>query len=95
MEFQWDSRKAVENLKKHGISFEEVRTVFGDFLSITIPDLIHSRIEERFITIGFSQEHRLLVVVHTEIDDNIRIISARKATANERKTYESDHIRTR
>ena len=94
LEFQWDNRKANDNLKKHSISFEEARTVFSDFLSLTIPDQIHSEVEERLITIGYSEKQRILVVVHTEIDNDIRIISARKATSNERKTYESRNIKS-
>ena len=90
--FEWDNRKAEENLRKHGVSFQEAITVFSDFLSSTIPDPLYSRAEERWITIGRSEKQRLLVVVHTEKGDVIRIISARKATSYERKTYESSHI---
>ncbi|MDE0424920.1 MAG: BrnT family toxin [Candidatus Poribacteria bacterium] len=91
LEFQWDNRKAKENLKRHKVSFEEAKTVFSDFLSLTIPDPLHSKKEERLIIIGYSEKQRLLVVVHTEKGDVIRIISARQATPYERKTYESDH----
>jgi hypothetical protein len=73
---------------KHGVSFEEATTVFGDPLSLTIPDPAHSQIEDRFIILGRSHRHRLLVVVHTERGDNIRIISARPASRRERKHYE-------
>jgi uncharacterized DUF497 family protein len=86
--FGWDSRKARSNKKKHGISFEEASTVFGDILSITIDDPGHSVGEDRFVTVGTSVSDRLIVVVHTEHDDIIRIISARKATRHERKQYE-------
>lgn len=89
MRFQWDSQKAKENLSKHSISFDEASTVFLDFLSLTIPDPLHSTTEERFATIGYSEKQRLLVVVHADKIDDIRIISARKATSYERKTYES------
>ena len=91
MEFQWDPRKAKENLIRHDISFEEAMTVFADFLSLTIPDPLHSEQEARFIIIGYSDKHRLLVVVHTERGDVIRIISARKATPYERRTYEANN----
>ena len=92
MEFRWSNRKAKENIQKHNVSFEEARTVFSDFLSLTIPDLLHSEEEERLIIIGYSEKQRLLVVVHAERGDAIRIISARQATSYERKTYESSNI---
>ena len=92
LEFQWDNRKAEDNLRKHNISFQEAITVFADFLSLTISDPFHSQSEERLITIGHSEKQRLLVVVHTERGDVIRIISARKATSYERKTYESNYV---
>jgi uncharacterized protein len=76
------------NLAKHGVSFEESSTVFGDPRSLTIPDPVHSRLEERFLTIGTSHRAKLVVVVHTERGDNIRIISARRASRGERRTYE-------
>ena len=92
LEFEWDVRKAEENLRKHRISFQEAITIFSDFLSLTIPDPLHSRTEERWITIGYSENQRLLVVVHTEKGNIVRVISARKATSYERKTYESSPI---
>ena len=88
--FGWDPPKAKSNLEKHGVSFEEASTAFQDTLSLTIDDPLHSINEERLILIGISQENRVLVVVHTERGDNIRIISARKATNKERKSYESN-----
>ncbi|MBW2145079.1 MAG: BrnT family toxin [Deltaproteobacteria bacterium] len=88
--FEWDPQKAKNNLEKHGVSFEEASTAFQDTLSLTIEDPLHSKDEERLILIGMSQENRILVVVHTERGDNIRIISARKATKEERKSYESN-----
>ncbi len=88
--FEWDPQKAKSNLEKHGVSFEEASTAFQDTLSLTIDDPLHSIDEERLILIGMSQENRILVVVHTERGDNIRIISARKATKEERKSYESN-----
>jgi len=89
--FQWDEAKARINLAKHGVSFEEATTVFGDPLSLTIPDPAHSLVEERMIVLGCSHRRRLLVVVHTERGDSIRIISARCASKRERKTYEEDN----
>jgi len=86
--FEWDKKKAEQNLKKHRVSFEEASTIFGDPLSLTIEDPIHSIEEDRFVTMGMSIRLRLLVVVHTEKGDNIRIFSARVATSRERKTYE-------
>lgn len=87
--FEWDPRKAKSNNAKHGVSFEEASTVFGDLLSLTIADPSHAqRAEDRFVTIGSSYLGRLLIVVHRDKDENIRIISARKATRRERKDYE-------
>jgi uncharacterized DUF497 family protein len=86
--FTWDPRKAEANLKKHGVSFEEASTVFGDPLSLTIPDPDHSQDETRFLMVGLSFRQNLLVVAHVEIGDNIRIISARRAARHERQDYE-------
>ena len=86
--FEWDSNKAASNLVKHGIRFEEAATVFGDALSITISDSAHSQTEARFVILGRSHRERLLVVIHTERGDNVRIISARLASRRERKDYE-------
>ena len=88
LKFKWDKRKTEINRKKHNISFEEASTVFADLLSLTIPNPLHSVNEERKVIMGYSEKQRLLVVVHTEKQDTIRIISARKATAYERKIYE-------
>lgn len=88
MEFEWDPNKAAQNLKKHKVSFHEAATVFGDPLSTTFPDPDHSIEESRYITIGLSHRGKLLIVAHTDLDDHIRIISARKATRKERKYYE-------
>jgi uncharacterized DUF497 family protein len=87
--FKWDKKKEKQNVTKHNFSFKEASTVFRDELSLTIDDPIHSDEENRLIIIGESIEHRLLVVVHTERNDYIRIISARKATKIERRYYES------
>jgi uncharacterized protein len=90
MEFEWDPRKAAGNLGKHKVSFVEAATVFGDQLSITVYDPDHSVREHRFITIGWSNRRRLLMVAHTERGDRIRIISARRLTRAERKAYEQE-----
>ena len=86
--FEWDDRKARVNLAKHGVSFAEATTVFGDPLSLTISDPDHSQTEDRWIILGRARTGKLLVVVHTERGDNIRIISARSASRRERKVYE-------
>lgn len=85
---EWDNTKAKRNLRKHGVSFEEAATVFTDPLSSTIEDPLHSEHENRFVIVGQSIRGRLLVVVHTDRGDKIRIISARVATAREREQYE-------
>jgi uncharacterized DUF497 family protein len=89
LSFSWDPQKAESNAKKHAVSFEEASTVFGDPLSLTIPDPLHSIGESRFVILGNSHQGRLLVVVYTEQDGQIRIISARLATGAERRQYES------
>ena len=88
--FEWDPIKAKKNLEFHGISFDEASTVFKDTLSSTIFDPLHSEDENRYVIIGISFRNRLLVVVHTERGDKIRIISARKAIKRERKNYEGN-----
>ena len=89
MKFAWDQVKATINRRKHEVDFNEATTVFGDPLAGTFPDFDHSIGEPRLITVGVSCAGRLLVVSHTESTDEIRIISARPATAHERKKYES------
>jgi len=88
MRFEWDPEKAERNLKKHRISFDEAVTAFYDPLSATFDDPDHSDDEQRYITIGFSSRGRLLVIGHTERGEVVRIISARPATAHERKRHE-------
>ncbi len=88
--FQWDKDKAKTNLKKHGISFEEASTVFHDTQSLTIHDPLHSTGEDRFVIVGYSCTRHLLVVVHVDHGDRIRIISARRVTRKERKIYEEE-----
>ena len=89
MQFEWNQKKAAKNLTKHGVSFDEAVTVFYDPLSATFNDPDHSECEYRYITIGFSSARRLLVVAYTERAGNIRNISARCATARERKNHEA------
>lgn len=85
---EWDEQKARANLKKHNVSFTEAATVFNDPFCITLEDEAHSTQENRFLTIGYSVVQRLLLIVHTERGNNIRIISARLATKSERRLYE-------
>jgi uncharacterized DUF497 family protein len=86
--FEWDDEKALANQRKHNVSFEEAMTIFEDALSVTQRDLVSSDFEERFTTIGLSLISRVLLVVHTDRGERIRIISARKATPSERIAYE-------
>ncbi len=88
--FEWDKDKAKKNKLKHQVSFKEATTCFKDDFSLTIYDPLHSREEDRFILIGVSSKNRLLIIVHVEREDNIRIISARKATKKENKYYEEN-----
>jgi uncharacterized protein len=89
MKFEWNERKDRANQRKHGVSFLEATTVFGDPLAATVPDPDHSHGEPRYVTMGYSTSNRLVVVSHTEEGENFRIISAREANSHERKTYES------
>lgn len=87
-EFEWDPEKAADNLRKHGVSFDEAVTAFGDPLSILLPDPDHSVGEERYVVMGMSTQNRLLVVAFVERPPRTRIISARLATRRERHDYE-------
>ena len=88
MTVEWDSAKADRNLKKHGVSFIEAVSVFGDPLALMFADPSHSISENRFLTFGVSAMGRFLVIAHTDRGDNIRIISARLMTSRERRQYE-------
>lgn len=88
MRFEWDANKATGNPVKHGFSFEEAATVFGDPLSDTFDDPDHSAEERRFIIIGTSERGKILVVTHTDDGETVRIISAREPTRREREFYE-------
>ncbi len=93
MNFEWNPQKAELNYKKHGISFEEASTVFGDILSVIYPDPDHSNQEERYLMIGLSNKERILVISHVERNEVIRIISARQATKREQTFYEQRKFR--
>ncbi len=90
MRFKWDEEKAARNLAKHGVSFLEAATVFGDPLSDTFDDPDHSVAERRFLIIGMSQESRMLIVAHLDDGELVRIISAREPTRGERELYEEN-----
>ncbi|MFH1117643.1 MAG: BrnT family toxin [Pseudomonadota bacterium] len=90
MKYEWDREKAVASKRKHGVSFEEAGTVFGDPLAVTFQDPDHSLEEERYVTFGMSRLNRLLVVSHAEIPNITRIISARLMTRHERTIYEEE-----
>ena len=89
-EFEWDDEKAISNLKKHRVSFDEAATIFNDPRISTISDPDPSEAEERYVSLGKSILMRLLSVIHTYRKERIRLISARKATKAEKKTYEND-----
>ena len=86
--FEWDEKKSKENKRKHGVGFDEAKTVFNDPFSLTVYDPNHSAGEDRYIDLGLSSEGRLLVVSYTERDENIRLISSREATSKERRNHE-------
>jgi len=92
LQFEWSERKAAMNASKHGISFDEATTVFGDFFSVTIEDPLHSEKEVRFVTIGTSNLGNIIVIVHTDRGDRIRIIGARRATPREKREYAKGSI---
>ena len=92
MDFEWDDAKAALNESKHGVSFTEAMTVFGDLLSLTGYDPNHSGDEDRFLTMGMSATGRLLLVSHTDRGEKVRIISVREANRRERKDYEDGNF---
>ena len=87
--FEWDDQKATSNAVKHGVSFDEAVSVFGDAMALTLADVDHTDVEDRSRTYGISNKSRLLVVIHTERRNGLRIISARKAPRNEKEIYEN------
>jgi uncharacterized protein len=88
MKFEWNDNKAVGNLSKHGVSFDEAKTVFDDPLYVDFYDPEHSDDEVRYLIVGESNRGRLLIVSYTERKDSIRVISAREVTRSEREAYE-------
>jgi len=90
MHFEWDREKAKSNLRKHGVPFSEAVTAFFDPLTATFDDPDHSQGEARFVTFGVSSRGRLLAVCHTDREQALRIISARPATAQERRRHEGE-----
>jgi uncharacterized DUF497 family protein len=88
MKYEWDENKAIKNLAKHGVSFDEAKTIFDDPLYVDFYDLDHSEDEERYLIVGESNRRRLLIVSYTERRESIRIISAREVTKSEREAYE-------
>jgi uncharacterized protein len=86
--FEWDTRKVAQNRLKHGVSFHEAATIFGDPMALTYLDPDHSVEEQRFITVGSSDAGKQLIVAHSDRGEKIRIISARKTTRREREQYE-------
>jgi uncharacterized DUF497 family protein len=84
LKFEWDRKKAVLNIKKHGVSFEDAATAFGDPLSVTILDPKHSDDEDRFLLLGETKDKKLVVVAHTDRKDTLRLINVRPATRQER-----------
>ena len=88
--FDWDPKKAASNLRKHGITFEEATTVFGDGLVLLMLDPDHSLDEERYILLGMSSRRNLLVVSFAERPPRTRLISTRRATRPERRLYEEE-----
>ncbi len=92
IKFEWDSIKADSNIKKHGVSFEEAKSVFYDELAVQFYQIDNEELEDRFLLLGLSVTHKILMICHCERDSGniVRIISARKATKNERKFYEGD-----
>ena len=88
MNFDWNEKKAAVNVSKHGISFDEAKTVFDDSCYIDFFDPDHSETEHRYVRMGFSNRHRLLMVSYTERKDVIRLISARKTSKKEKQFYE-------
>jgi uncharacterized protein len=90
VQFEWDPRKAAHNVSKHGVSFEEARTVFDDDRFLVYSDPDHSQEEERLLIIGKSIQGRLLFVAYTDRAESVRLISAREATRRERRDYEQE-----
>ncbi len=91
--FEWDSEKAASNVRLHGVTFDEASSVFSDRFAITVYDVRHSEGEDRYVTFGISGLGRIVAVMHTERGENLRLISARKATRRESKAYEENRTK--
>lgn len=89
--FEWDPRKADVNARKHGVTFDEATSAFGDPHAMLLPDPDHSAHEMRYLLLGLSTRHRLLVVAFAERPPSTRLISARRATRSERRRYEEEN----
>jgi uncharacterized protein len=89
LDVEWDEAKAADVARERGIAFEDAATIFLDPLAITIPDVGHSTLEERYATIGTTRTGRLLVVIHVDRGRRVRLITAWPATPAERRTYEA------
>lgn len=87
--FEWDAAKAAASVEKHGVTFDEASTVFGDPLAMLMPDPDHSVGEERYVLLGMSTQQRLLVVAFAERPPRTRLISDRRAIRHERRRYET------
>ena len=92
MRFEWNENKAIANLSKHGVSFEEAKTIFDDPFYVDFYDPDHSENEERYLIVGESSQGRLLIVSYAERKDSIRLISAREVTRKEREIYEEGAV---
>lgn len=90
MDFEWEAEKDQQNQVKHGVSFEEASTVFGDPFALTINDPDHSWEQQRFLTTGYTSGQRLVIVSHVDREERIRLISARGVTTAERRNYEEE-----
>ena len=90
MEFEWDPEKDQRNQTKHGISFDEASSVFGDPFALTVDDPGDSWEEHRFLTTGYSNRRRLVIVAHADRDERVRVVNAREVTAAERLVYEEE-----
>lgn len=92
MQFEWDPQKAESNLAKHGVGFDEAKTVWDDYFNIEFFDREHSQEESRYLMVGESKAQRLLIISFTERGDMVRIISARELTQKERREYEHGYF---
>jgi len=92
MKFEWHAKKAISNTRKHGVTFEEAKTVFFDPLGFTVFDPDHSEQEDRYVTMGMTDRYRLVIVSHTDRGESVRIISARLPDPQETQEYENERL---